>query len=199
MRCHVLEQFEHAWRSRNHEKKDTLHTEIQTLLTRLDRERRRSRVILTICSVYSLVSLIGAGFILSTRDVRFSETWPLVLAQSLALLVLAYLVRTRFVRSEREPTSVRDAAASALAHTRSGIATLKLIAIAMGAMMTLLTVAVAALSSSGKMDAQSVSSFAAVCLLIVIFNASIFWLKWRRILRPRQDRLNAILRDLDSQ
>src|SRR5688500_14123232 len=110
MRCRVLEQFEHTWRSRTHEKKDTLHTEIQTLLTTLNRERKRSRVILTICSVYTLVSLIGSGIILSKREVSFSEVWPVAVAQGLAVIVLGYLVRPRFLRSESSPASVRDAA-----------------------------------------------------------------------------------------
>jgi hypothetical protein len=145
----VLEQFEQAWRSHRHEKKDTLHTEIQTLLTALDRERKRSRVILTICSVYTLVSLIGTAIVFSgSRDVPLSEVWPLVVGQALAFAVLAYLVRARFLRNQPNPTSVRDTAESALAETRSGIANLKLVAIAMGCILALLGIAVSVLLCS---------------------------------------------------
>ena len=199
MRCHVLEQFESAWRSQRHEKGNTLHTEIQTLLTALDRERKRSRGILAICGVYTLITLVGSVFLFSTREVAVSEIWPVAAAQALAVVVLAYLVRTRFFGAPREPTSVREAAASALAETQSGIGQLKLTAIAIAAMLALLAIAVLSLSESGKMDGQSVSSFAAVCLVIALFNGMYLLLKWKRQLRPRRDRLSQIVRELDSQ
>jgi cation transport ATPase len=195
----VLEQFEKAWRSHRHEKRDTLHTEIQTLLTALDRERKRSRTILTICAMYTLASLIGSAFIFSSRDVPVSEVWPVAVAQVLAFSVLAYAIRSRFSRNRPESTSVRDAAVSALAETRAGIGTLKLIAISMGGILVLLAIAVMALLDSGKMNAQAVTSFASVCLLIVIFNGSLLTLKWKTKLRPRRDRLSEIVRDLESK
>jgi hypothetical protein len=169
------------------------------LLTALDRERKRSRFVLTLCGVYTLVSLIGSALIYSTHDVALLELWPVVVAQVVALTVLAYLVRTRFLRRNAETVSVRDAAASALAETRSGMKTVKLIVVAMAAMLALLATAVISLSKSGKMDGQSVWSFTAVCLLVVVFNGTVLLLKWKRKLRPRRDRLSEIVRDLDSQ
>jgi hypothetical protein len=193
----VLDSFEKAWRSQSHGKRDNLHTEIQNLLVALDRERKRSRIILTICAIYALISLIGAAFALSRHDVSASEAWPLMTAQVLAVIVLAYLVRTRFLRREASTASVRDATELALNQTKSEISSVKLLAIVMGVMVPLLALASVALFESGKMDARSLSSFGSVVLMIVIFNACVLWLKWKRKLRPRRDRLNSIKRDLD--
>jgi hypothetical protein len=132
------------------------------------------------------------------RDVPFSEVWPVLAAQTVAFTVLAYLLRTRFLRARPASASVREAAVSALAETRSEIGSLKLIAISMGAILGLLAVAVQALSLSGKMDSKSVSSFIGLVLMVAVFNAMILWLKWRRKLRPRRDRLSSIMNDLDT-
>jgi hypothetical protein len=193
----VLDSFEKAWRSQSHGKKANVHTEIQNLLLALDRERKQSRIILTICAAYTLISLIGTAFIFSRNDFPVSEVWPVIAAQVLAFVVLAHLVRTRLLRRRPSTASVRDSTASALKETESEISSLKLFASAMAAMVVLLALAVAALFESGKMDARSVSSFAPVVLLIVIFNACFLWLKWKRKLRPRLDRLTRIMRDLD--
>jgi uncharacterized membrane protein len=193
----VLDSFEKAWRSQTHGKKENVHTEIENLLAALDRERKQSRTILTICASYTLVSLIGGAFVFSRNSAPVSEVWPLIAAQVLALLVLAQLVRTRLLKRHPSTASVRDSTAAALHEMRSEISSLKLFAVAMAAMLVLLALAVSALFESGKMDARSVSSFASVVLMIVIFNGCYLWLKWKRKLQPRRNRLARIMKDLD--
>jgi hypothetical protein len=195
----VLDSFEKAWRTQNHEKRKNVHTEIHDLLLELDRERKRGKFILALCSTYTLISLIVIAFVLSRGDVPFSEAWPLITAQVLATAVLAYLAPGRFFGREPSTASVREATVSALKTTNTEISSVKLVAVAISVMMILLAFAVVALSDSGKMDARSVSSFGAVVLMIATFNGCYLWLKWKRKLKPRRDRLSSIMRDLDSR
>jgi hypothetical protein len=198
MRYPVLEQFEHAWRSQRHEGKATLHTEMQILFTALDRERKRSRAILVSCLGYTLVSILAVGVISSRREVHLSEIWPAAAAQTVALIALAYLVRKRFQDSRTIPASVKETTELALNETRSAVSSLKFIAVSMGVILALVGVSVVSLSASGKMDGRSISSFLTLCLIIATFNGVILWWRYRIKLRPRLDRLNSILRDLDA-
>jgi hypothetical protein len=197
----VLEQFEQAWRSQDHRKKDNLQEELSALISQLDRERKRSRIILGICGTYTIITTIVIATVLAQRQTSLGEVGPLLAAQCIAIVVLASLVRTRLAK-DRETSAktaeVREAATKALRSTHSGIRTVKLVAISMAAILLLSMAALPSLYSSGKMDDRALSSLISLFALVAIFNASILWLKWTRKLRPRRDRLSEIVRDLDA-
>jgi hypothetical protein len=197
----VLEGFERAWRSQDHRKKGNLETEIRTLLTQLESERKRSRIVLTTCGVYTLVSIIGIGIMSGKRSILMEEVWPALVAQVLALIVLAIALRAQFSRegSVRHTASIHELTQSGLKQTHASIRTLKLLAIAMALMVGLLALAMAALAESGKMDARAIQSMTAVLILIVAFNAVFMLLKWRRKLKPRRDRLEQTMRDMNGE
>jgi len=198
----VLEQFEsfeQAWRSQDHRRSGDLERELDGLLKELDRERRRSRVVLTICGLYTLTSTIAIAVIFSQRAISIAEVWPAIGAQAIALVALSWLLRTRYLNTreaDMRAAPVKEAASIALQATDSGIRGLKLAAIAMAAIVALTALAMANLYKSGKMDEKAISSLGAVLALVVVFNALALWLKMTRRHGPRRQRLRGILRDL---
>jgi uncharacterized membrane protein YfcA len=198
----VLEKFEQAWRLQDHGKKDTLQQQMNTLLAQLERERRRSRIVLTICGTYTILTTVAITIILTQRDVPFKEVWPAFGAQCVAIAVLAWVGRKR-LEEERESASktasVRDAAAAALRSTNTDIRTARLVAMAMTAMLVLMVLALRTLYTSGKIDERALSGLIPLILLIAVFNGLVLWRRWTRKFRPRRDRLSRMLRDLDSE
>ena len=197
----MLEPFERAWRSQDHRKKGTLETEIQTLLTQLASERKRSRIVLTACGVYTLISMVAVGILSATRNVAMEEVWPAVLAQVFALVVLAWTLRAQFSREAHVETaaSIRDLTRSGLRQTQSSIRTLKTLALAMVMMVGLLALAMASLGESGKMDARAIQSMTGLIVFIVVVNGALMLLKWQRRLKPRRDRLEQIMGELNRE
>jgi hypothetical protein len=197
----VLEQFEQAWRLQDHRKKDTLQQQMNAVLAELARERRRSRIVLAICGTYTILTTIAVTIILTQRHVPFHEVWPQLAAQCIAVLVLAWLVRKR-LEEERESSvntaRVREAAAAALRCTHAGIRTMKLVVIAMAAMLLLIALALWNLHGNGKVDERALSALIPVILLISLFNGLLLWRRWTRKLRPRREQLSKMVRDLDS-
>jgi hypothetical protein len=198
----VFEKFEQAWRTHDHGRKDNLQQELAAFLRELDNERRRNRIVLSLCGAYTLVTTIALVLIFSRRHVQLSEVWPLVAAQSIAFVALAWLTRMRLAK-EREISAntspVRDATAAALRSTEQGIRSVKLTAFSMLAILGLSAVALSSLYSSGKVDGRALSSLIPLFALIAIFNGSILWLKWTRKLRPRRERLSEMAGELDRE
>ena len=193
----MLEKFENAWRQQSHRKGEPLHTEIENLLLAVNRERRRGWAILTICSLYTLATTIGTAYIYSQRNILLTDAWPVAAAQAIALVVLAYLLRTNFLPRHPVPASLRSSAESALAANNARIAKTKLVAFAMAAILLLSVVAMGSLVESGKMDSKAVWSMTAVLVLIAVFNGSILMFRWKRELKPRRDRVLEILKGLE--
>jgi hypothetical protein len=198
----VLEQFEQAWRLQDHRRKDTLQQQMNALLAELERERRRSRIVLAICGTYTIVTTIAIAVILTRRSAPLVEVWPALGTQFIAIVVLAWLTRRRLA-DEREAAlktaHVRDAAALALRSTHNGIRTTRLLAIAMAAMVLLTAVALSTLYTSGKVDERALSALVPLILLVALFNGLVLWRKWTLKLRPRREQLSRTVRDLDSE
>jgi hypothetical protein len=197
----VLDAFERAWRSQDHRKKGNLETEIQTLLTQLESERKRSRIVLTTCGVYTLISIVAIGIMSGKRSLVVEEVWPAIVAQVFALIILTMALRAQFSRERHggQVASIHELTRSGLRQTQSSIRTLKLLSVAMAAMIGLLSLAMAALARSGKMDGRAIQSMTSLLLLIVVFNGALMLLKWRHKLKPRRDRLEQMMRDMSGE
>ena len=198
----MLEQFEQAWRSQDHRKKGrNLQQEIDGLLHALERERRRSRIILSICGAYTIVTTIAISFLFARHPSSLSQMWPAMAGQVIAVIMLAWLARMNFKRSVDAAligAPIRETTSAALQATNAEIKAVKLWAVAMLAILALSALAIATLHASGKIDQRGLSSIRSLFLLVAVFNAVFLWLKWTRKLRPRRRRLDEIFRDLES-
>lgn len=195
----MLEQFQHAWRSQDHRRKGDLRQELDSLLIEINRERRRSRIVLAICGAYTVGTTIAIGIIFSQRPAPVSEVWPLVVAQLAAIVVLGGLLRSRYLEERAgagQGASVKETLMLALRSTESEMRSAKLVGISMAAVVTLSVVGMANLYQSGKMDEKAISSLGSVLALIVAFNALLLWRKLTQRYGPRRQRLRAILYDL---
>jgi hypothetical protein len=197
----VLEAFERAWRSQDHRRKGNLDTEIQTLLTQMEGERKRNRLVLTTCGAYTFISLVAMGVMSATRELVVQEVWPALVAQVFALIVLVVALRAQFSREGQvEGTaSLRELTRFGLRQTQSSMRTSRLLAVAMVIMVGFLALAMASLADSGKMDARAIRSMTFLLVVIVAVNGGLMLLKWRRRLQPRKDRLEQIMRDVNAQ
>lgn len=197
----MLESFEQAWRTQDHRKKDTMQNEMTALLTELGRERRRGRLVLTLCGAYTAAATIVIAWVFSRREISPAEVWPLLLAQFTAIAVLAWIGRKRladFRDSRARTASVQEAASRALRATNTEIRTSGVTAVAMTIMAVLLALSIAGLYSSGKMDDRAVSAMVPLVLLILAFNLLVLWRRWTQKLRPRRERLSQIAHDLGA-
>jgi hypothetical protein len=75
---------------------------------------------------------------------------------------------------------------------------MKLVVIAMAAMLLLIALALWNLHGNDKVDERALAALIPLILLISLFNGLVVWRKWTRKLRPRREQLSKMVRDLDS-
>lgn len=193
-----LEEYQTAWSASSVGK--PLPGELDGLIESLTRTERRHRIILGICSFYTLaVFLFVAWYVTSGRTIAWNEVLPVLALQVFLAFALAVLIRRRGQRRKALETSGRnvlDAARTGLSHVRSEIRDIRLLALAAAVALPTLVFVVSRLIDSGKMNAQAAWGFTGMCLTVVGANAVYQTLRYRRKLAPQRERLERIVASL---
>jgi hypothetical protein len=193
-----LEEYRSAWIASGAGK--PLPGELDGLIESLTRTERRHRIMLGICSFYTVAAfLFVAWYVTSGRTIAWNEMLPVLALQIFLAVALVVLIRRRGQRQralERSGRNVLDAARTGLSHVRSEIRDIRLLALAAAVALPTLAIVVSQMLGSGKMNAQAAWGFTGMCLTVVGTNAVYQTLRYRRKLVPRRERLEQIVASL---
>jgi len=195
----TLERMEQDWKSQGVGK---LHGEVEAVIHRMENSQRWQRVVMAVCVSMTLASTVAVGIALSgSRTSPDDNIWLLLGMQGIAITAVAWLARMRARRQRRFVRwgmPVREAVKAALGDIQGQIREAKFVIAAGGLLLALTAFAVRGLHDAGRMNAQAVTSFAALVFVIVAANAVIFTRRWRQTLRPQRERLRGILAELEN-
>lgn len=193
-----LEDYQSAWGAGDAGK--LVQQELDVLIESLTRRERRRRILLGFCGFNTVAAFVfEAWYVTSGRTIAWNEVLLLLVLQIFLAFGLAVLIRRRGQRQralEMSGRSVLDAAQTGLSNIRSEIRDIRLLALAAGVAVPVLTFVVSQLMGSGKMNGQAAWSFGLVCLVMIGANAAYQALHYRRTLAPRRERLEQIVSSL---
>jgi hypothetical protein len=195
----TLDGMEQVWKSQGIGES---RGEVEAVIQQMERSRRWQQAVMTACVSMTLASTIAVGIALSRPGTAQDDNiWLLLGMQGIAITAVAWLVRMRARRQRcfvRWGMPVREAAMAALGDLQGQVRETKFVVAAGGLLLALMAFAVSGLHDAGKMNAQAVTSFAIVVLVIVAANAAILTRRWRKTLRPQSEGLRSILAEMEA-